>query len=81
MKLFPTKRQNLKGTRDESHMILKRATNDTEGLTFPQKQWKPKDDRSSKQEVGTDHTCQFRILYLMKISSQNKDTMKLRYKS
>jgi len=28
MKLFPTKRQNLKGTRDESHMILKGATND-----------------------------------------------------
>lgn len=27
--------------------------------------------------VGTDHT-NFRILYLMKISSQNKDTMKLK---
>ena len=27
--------------------------------------------------MGTDHTGQFRILYLMKISSQNKDTMKV----
>lgn len=52
MKLFPTKRQNLKGTRDESHMILKRATNDTEGLASLQKQWKPKDDGAASRRWG-----------------------------
>ena len=32
---------------------------------------------SSKWKVGTDHTCQSTILYLMQISLQNKDEMKM----
>lgn len=49
MKLFPTKRQNLKGTRDESHMILKRATNDTD-IDFPTETMEAK--RWPEQQAG-----------------------------